>query len=494
MKNKVYLVGAGPGDIGLLTLRGLGCIKEADVIIYDALVNQKLLSFAKPSAEFIYVGKISGRHTLSQNEINELLVKKASGGKMVVRLKGGDPFIFGRGGEEACFLVDRSVPFEVVPGVTSSLACPTFAGIPLTQRGITSSLTILTGQEEDPEKSSIDWDTVAKLEGTIVILMGAENCRKISEKLIKSGKPEETPIAVIRWGTTPGQKTIVSTLKDIAKEDIAAPSVIVVGEVVKLREKLAWFEKNPLFGKVFLITRARCPLDKLSRLLEEQGACVIEFPTIKIEPLPSFERLDEALMNIKEYEWLIFTSVNGVRSFFERLLFKADIRCLAGIKICVIGPTTREACERMGIRVELEPKEFMAEGIIEAIKGFEIAGKKILILRAEEAREVLPEALREMGALVDVVPVYRTVKAKTDATRIKEMLKNFEIDLITFTSPSCAKNFCELVEEKELWSKVKVACIGPITEKKARELGFNVQIVAPEYTIAGLVKEISAKY
>ena len=250
LQGKVYLVGAGPGDIGLITLKGLESIKRADVIVYDALVNQRLLSFAKPSACLVYVGKISGKHTLSQNEINQLLVKKANEGKIVVRLKGGDPFIFGRGGEEACFLVDKAVPFEVVPGITSSLACPTFSGIPLTQRGITSSLTILTGQEDPTKESSIDWDTVAKLKGTIVILMGAENCSKISRQLIKSGKPEDTPIAVIRWGTTSKQKTIVSTLKEIAKEDITSPSVIVIGEVVSLREKLAWFEKKPLFGKM----------------------------------------------------------------------------------------------------------------------------------------------------------------------------------------------------------------------------------------------------
>ncbi|MBU1599386.1 uroporphyrinogen-III C-methyltransferase [bacterium] len=522
MKGKVYLVGAGPGDVGLLTLRGLECIKEAEVIIYDALVNQRLLSFAKSGAELVYVGKISGKHTLSQNEINQLLVKKANEGKMVVRLKGGDPFIFGRGGEEAEFLVDRGVPFEVVPGVTSSLACPSFAGIPLTQRGITSSLTILTGQEDPTKESSIDWKRMATLDGTIVILMGAENLAEIAKELIRAGKQEDTPIAVIRWGTTPRQETIVSTLKEIIKEDIAPPAVIVIGEVVRLREKLAWFEKKPLFGKTFLITRASKSADELSKLLEEQGACVIEFPTIKIEPLLSFEKLDEVIENISRYDWLIFTSANGVNSFFCRLMEKADIRCLAGIRVCVIGPATKKAVERMGIKVELEPKEFRAEGIIEAIKGLDIVRKRILILRSEEAREILPETLRDMGALVDVVPVYRTTMPETDATKIKELLKNFEpetdatmtkeilknfepetdatrikemlknseIELITFTSPSCAKNFCELIEEKRLWDKVKVACIGPITEKKARELGFNVEIVAKEYTISGLVKEI----
>ncbi|MBU2461835.1 uroporphyrinogen-III C-methyltransferase, partial [bacterium] len=346
MKGKVYLVGAGPGDVGLLTLRGLECIKEAEVIIYDALVNQRLLSFAKSGAELVYVGKISGKHTLSQNEINQLLVKKANEGKMVVRLKGGDPFIFGRGGEEAEFLVDRGVPFEVVPGVTSSLACPSFAGIPLTQRGITSSLTILTGQEDPTKESSINWKRIATLDGTIVILMGAENLAEIAKELIRAGKQEDTPIAVIRWGTTPRQETIVSTLKEIIKEDIAPPAVIVIGEVVRLREKLAWFEKKPLFGKTFLITRASKSADELSKLLEEQGACVIEFPTIKIEPLPSFEKLDEVIENISRYDWLIFTSANGVNSFFCRLMEKADIRCLAGIKVCVIGPATKKAVER----------------------------------------------------------------------------------------------------------------------------------------------------
>ncbi|MDI6751878.1 MAG: uroporphyrinogen-III C-methyltransferase [bacterium] len=490
LQGKVYLVGAGPGDIGLLTLRGLECIKDADVIIYDALVNQRLLSFAKPSACLVYVGKISTKHALSQNEINQLLVKKANKGKVVVRLKGGDPFIFGRGGEEACFLVDKGVPFEVVPGVTSSLACPTFSGIPLTQRGIASSLTILTGQEDPTKESSIDWEKIAKLEGTIVILMGAGNCSKISRQLIKLGKPEETPIAIIRWGTTPKQKTIISSLKEITKEDIASPSVIVIGEVVRLREKLAWFEKKPLFGKTILVTRARHQANELSRLLEEEGACVIEFPLIKIEPPHSFERLDEAIENISKYDWLIFTSVNGVLSFFERLLKKADIRCLAKVKVCAIGPATKEACEKTGIKVELEPKEFRAEGIIKAMKGLDIAGKNLLILRAEEAREVLPEALREMGALVDVVPVYRTIRPEASSTKIKEMLKNSEISLITFTSSSCVKNFCELIDQRELWDKVKSACIGPITEEKAKELGFNLQIVAKEYTIPGLVKEI----
>jgi uroporphyrinogen III methyltransferase/synthase len=402
----------------------------------------------------------------------------------VVRLKGGDPFIFGRGGEEASFLVDNGIQYEVVPGVTSSIACPAFAGIPLTKRGITSSLTILTGQEDPTKESSIDW---AKLEGTIVILMGAGNLAKICQELIRTGRPEETPIAVIRWGTTPKQKTIVSTLKEIIKEDISAPVVIVIGEVVRLREKLAWFEKKPLFGKKVLVTRASHQADELSALLEEEGACAIEFPTIKIEPISSF---DKAIKDINKYDWIIFTSANGVNSFFSWYLEKADIRSLAGIKVCVIGPATRKACERMGIKVDCQPEEFMAEGIVETMKGLDIAGKRILVLRSEEARQVLPESLKELGALVDVIPVYRTTLPETDIGRIKEMLKNSEIDLLTFTSPLTAKNFCELIGEKRLWENIEAACIGPITEKKARELGFNVQIVAKEYTIDSLVEEI----
>ncbi|GFP19691.1 uroporphyrin-III C-methyltransferase / precorrin-2 dehydrogenase / sirohydrochlorin ferrochelatase, partial [Candidatus Hakubella thermalkaliphila] len=353
MSGKVYLVGAGTGDEGLMTLRGLQCLKEADVIVYDRLASERPLDVTRKGAEKIYAGKFASHHTLKQEEINVLLAQKAQEGKVVVRLKGGDPFIFGRGGEEAEYLADQGIDFEVVPGVSSAYAVPAYAGIPVTQRGHTSTVAFITGHEDDTkDDSDIDWAHISTGVGTLVFLMGVRNLELIVKNLIEYGRPPETPVAVIRWGTTPQQQTIVGTLADIVDKvreaALTPPAITVVGEVVRLREKLNWFEKKPLFGKTILVTRARPQASQLVEKLSQRGAQVIEFPTIKIVPPSSFGEMDQAIQDMARYDWVIFSSVNGVESFFQRLReLGRDVRELKGIKIAVVGPKTREKIEDM---------------------------------------------------------------------------------------------------------------------------------------------------
>ncbi|MBI3991623.1 MAG: uroporphyrinogen-III C-methyltransferase, partial [Candidatus Omnitrophica bacterium] len=393
MKKKgiVYLIGAGPGDPGLITLKGIECLKKAEVVIYDHLVNPQLLSYARKDAEIIYAGKIQNKHTLTQDEINRLLVKKASSGKCVARVKGGDPFIFGRGGEEAEALVRARINFEIVPGVTSAIAVPAYAGIPLTMRKFTSTVGFITGHE-DPTKeiSDIPWDKVSTGMGTLVFLMGLNNLPEIVNRLIYHGKKPETPVAVIQWGTLPKQRTVTGNLKDIAekvkKEKLKPPSIIVVGDVVKLRNSLNWFEKRPLFGKRILVTRTREQASELSNMLKDLGADVIEFPTIEIRPISDYKKADNAISNLSQYSYLFLTSVNGVRFFKERLdALGLDSRAVAGVKVCAIGPRTAEELEKIGIKPDFIPSEYSAEGILNKIHN--LKGKNILILRAVEARD-----------------------------------------------------------------------------------------------------------
>lgn len=498
-KGMVYLVGAGPGDPGLITVKGLDCVGRADVLIYDRLAGEGILSKARSDAEMIYVGKGPDRHTLKQDEINRLLVDKALEGKTVARLKGGDPFVFGRGGEEAEALFKAGIPFEIVPGVTSAVAVPAYAGIPVTHRGLSSSFSVITGNE-DPEKaeSDIDWQGIANSAGTLVFLMGMANISSIAGSLIRNGRPKETPAAVIRWGTRPEQRTLVGTLENIAsravEEGFSNPSVIVVGDVVALREKLAWFEKRPLSGCRVLVTRSREQASELSRRIEELGGAAVEFPTIVIGDPEDYTPLDRAVKSASIYNWIIFTSANGVNFFFNRLFeLNMDIRELKGINICAIGPKTKEKLEGYGIRVDYVPDEYRAEEIAAGLKGRINPGHRVLLPRADIARKALVELLQLEGAVVDEVTAYKTSAAGGDSGRVRRMLQDGEIDVITFTSSSTVKNFVSALGENDIGGLIKsarVACIGPITAETARQNGLPVHIEAKSYTIEGLVEAI----
>jgi uroporphyrinogen III methyltransferase/synthase len=500
-KGIVYLVGAGPGDPGLLTIKAKACLEEADVVIYDYLANDAFLEHADEKAELIYVGKKGGSHTMRQEDINRLIVDKAQRGLTVVRLKGGDPFIFGRGGEEAEELVKAGVPFEVVPGVTSAIAVPAYAGIPLTHRDYTSTVAFITGHE-DPTKeaSSIAWDKLATGVGTLVFLMGVGKLPQIAKSLMANGRTADTPVALIHRGTVPGQKTVVGTLQDIAeraqKEGLKPPAIIVVGEIVKLREKLNWFEKKPLFGKRIVVTRARQQASEFLAHLTELGAACVEFPTIQVVPPKSWNALDRAIMRLERYQWLLFTSVNGVRYFFNRVKdLGFDVRELKGARIGAIGPKTAQAIQKKGFSPDLVPNEYRAEAVVEAFKQWDVKGARILLPRASEAREILPLELTKMGASVDEVPAYQTVTPEHDKGVIKGMLEEGEIEMVTFTSSSTVTNFVgmfrgERQHLKEWMAHVAVACIGPITARTAEKEGLSVSLIPKEYTIDALTNAI----
>jgi len=502
-KGKVFLVGAGPGDPGLITIKGLECIRNADVIIYDYLASPALLSHAPEQTEIIYVGKKGGDHTLSQERINELIVEKAGSGLTVTRLKGGDPFIFGRGGEEAEILVKENIPFEIVPGVTSAIAAPAYAGIPLTHRKFTSTVAFVTGHE-DPGKteSSIDWESLSKGVGTIVFLMGVKNLPQIVGQLTEYGMPSDTPIALVRWGTTSQQITVTGTLENIVEQvneaGLKAPAIIVVGEVVSLRETLKWFENRPLFGKRIIVTRAREQASDLVKLLSDAGAECLEFPTIKVEPPGDWNPLDQAIERLSSYDWLVFTSVNGVKFFFDRLFeYGRDVRALSHLRTAVIGPATEKRLFDFGIRSDIVPESYRAESIVEAFRNENVTGIKILLPRAKDARSVLPVELRKMGAHVDEISVYHTSTVTENSGILLQYLEEDAVDLITFTSSSTVKNFKTLLPPEkfeELIKKVKVASIGPVTTETAKELGFEVHITAETYTIPGLCNTILQYY
>ncbi|RJP41956.1 MAG: uroporphyrinogen-III C-methyltransferase [Desulfobacteraceae bacterium] len=500
---KVYLIGAGPGDPGLLTLKGRSCIARSDVVIYDYLAAPELLAHAGPDAELIYVGKKGGDHTLPQAGINDLIVEKAGQGRIVARLKGGDPFIFGRGGEEVERLIEEGIDFEVVPGVTSAVAAPAYAGIPLTHRQFTSSVTFVTGHE-DPAKetSSINWQALAQGGGTLVFFMGVKNLTFIAERLLHYGMSRQTPAALVRWGTTPRQQTVTGTLGTIA--DVAAdagmapPALIVVGEVVRLREKMKWFETRPLFGKSIVVTRARAQASDLVSRLAELGAVCHEVPAIRIIPEEDYGSMDRAISEITAYDWLIFTSVNGVDFFFKRLFYAGlDVRALGRIRTAVIGPATAERLLGFGIKTDILPASFRAESVIDAFKKEPMAGKRVLLPRAKEARPILPVELTRMGAVVDEIPVYRTIRDGEGDDDIVAALAAGKIDMITFTSSSTVTNFKALLPEnrfRDLIQNVAIAAIGPITADTARENGFPVHVTADQYTIDGLCDAIMQYY
>ncbi|MFO7986897.1 MAG: uroporphyrinogen-III C-methyltransferase [Desulfatiglandaceae bacterium] len=499
---KVYLVGAGPGDPGLLTVKGKQCLSQADVVIYDYLANPAFLDLAREGAEILYVGKRGGAHTMSQEAINRLIVEYAVSGKMVVRLKGGDPFIFGRGGEEAQELIKSGVAFEVVPGVTSAISVPAYAGIPLTHRDHTATVAFVTGHE-DPLKgqSTVAWDRLAAGVGTLVFLMGVGNLPEITKKLMENGRPGDTPVAVIRRGTLSDQKTVVGTLNNIVRlvqeSRIHPPAITVVGDVVHLRSELNWFETKPLFGKRIVVTRARAQASDFVQALSLLGAQCIEFPTIKVIPPENWDLVDQAIRDLKTYDWLLFTSINGVNFFLERLgVMGKDIRDLKGIKIGAIGPKTASAWKDLGINVDLMPDEYRAEAVVEAFRKAGVHRARILIPRAAKAREILPEALRDMGAEVHVVPVYRTTRPDHGTSLVKTLLEKGEVDMVTFTSSSTVTNFVGMFEavEQDLhqWmADTAVACIGPITAKTAQDEGLSVTVIPEEYTIDALTRTVA---
>ncbi|RPJ21807.1 MAG: uroporphyrinogen-III C-methyltransferase, partial [Desulfobacteraceae bacterium] len=422
-------------------------------------------------------------------------------GLRVVRLKGGDPFIFGRGGEEAQELVKAGIPFEVVPGVTSAIAVPAYAGIPLTHRDFTATVAFVTGHE-DPTKdtSNIAWDKIATGIGTLVFLMGVGNLSKIAASLMDHGRSPETPVAVIRAGTVPGQRTVTGSLGNIAevaqKEKIKPPAIIVVGDVVSLRKDLNWFEQRPLFGKRIVVTRAREQASDFVARLSELGAECVEFPSIEVIPPPNWKELDRAIGNLEAYQWLVFTSVNGVKYFFDRLEVSGqDARNLKGIKIAAIGPKTADAIRGKGVKPDLVPEEYRAEAVVEAFRNHGVKGLRILLPRAAEAREVLPQELEKMGATVEVVEAYRTVKPEGSKNEIRAMLEKADIHMVTFTSSSTVSNFMEMFEEEgdrllKWMERVTVACIGPVTAKTAKERGLSVRITPSDYTIEALAQAI----
>lgn len=493
---KVYIIGAGPGDPELITVKGLRCIREADVLIYDHLVSEELLCGAKEASRLIYVGKQGGDHTLSQDEINRRLVEEAGQGRIVTRLKGGDPFIFGRGGEEAEVLAKAGIPFEIVSGVTSAIAVPSYAGIPLTHRGYTSTVAFVTGHEDPTkEQSDIDWGALAGI-GTLVFLMGVKNLPNIAAGLIAHGKDPDTPAALIRWGTTADQQTLAGTLANIAQraeeKKVLPPAILVVGRVVGLRDPLDWFEKKPLFGRGVVITRPEAQAAQMRELLWQQGARVISFPTIDIVPPESWHALDEALKRLESYDWIIFTSANGVRFFFRRLQETGrDLRDLKGIRICTIGPATASALEAMGIRVDLVPESYISEGVVSAFDKHDINGRKILLPRAEMARDVIPDGLAALGAAVDVVTVYRTVASDRKKGELELLIAAGKVDVITFTSPSTVTNFMAIMEKDfRLPPQIRIACIGPVTAAAVKKAGLPVDILREEFTIPGLVEAL----
>lgn len=500
---RVYLIGAGPGDPGLLTIKAKECIETADVVVYDYLASPLLLEYARKDAQIIYVGKKGGDHTLTQDGINQLLVDKAKQGLDVARLKGGDPFVFGRGGEEAQMLLNHGVHYEVIPGVTSAIAAPAYAGIPVTHRDHTSFVSFITGHEDPTKKDTrMQWDVYAKSNATLVFLMGVKNLENIVKNLVDHGKPSTTPVALVRWGTTARQQTVTGTLDTIVanvqKARLKSPAIIVIGHVVSLRDELAWFDKRPLFGKRIVITRARAQASGLVSQLTRLGAHCIELPTIQITPPKDIQVLKTAIEQISGYDWLVFTSVNGVKFFFDTLFdMGQDVRSLGHLKFACIGPVTKERLRDYGIISDILPETYRAESVIKAFSAISLADKKILLPRAKVARTILPEELTKMGARVDEVAAYETQLNPGGKQELVSLLENNEIDVVTFTSSSTVSNFMSLLDDKDtksLLKNVKTASIGPITSDTARSLDIEPDIEAAEYTIQGLVNSLLTYY
>jgi uroporphyrinogen III methyltransferase/synthase len=491
---KVYLVGAGPGDPRLITVRGVECLGAAEVVVYDRLASSRLLEHVPAAAERVFVGKGPRQHTMTQEEINALLVERGRAGKVVVRLKGGDPYVFGRGGEEGQALAEAGVPFEVVPGVTSAIAGPAYAGIPVTHRNVASSFAVVTGHE-DPTKpgSAIRWDGLANGPDTLVFLMGVEHLDTIVANLRTYGRSAGEPAAAIRWATTPEQQTVVGTLGDIAERVAEAglrpPAVLVVGQVVGLQPDLDWRGRLPLAEVRVLVTRARQQASALSSRLVELGATPLEYPTIEIRPADDPRPFDEAIDGLRRYDWIVFTSTNGVDAFWERLASAGkDSRALASLRVCAIGPSTAAALEWRGIVADWLPREFVTDSILDGFRAYDLNGARVLLARADIAPPALAEGLRAQGATVDEVTAYRTVPSTESREQLLAALEARQIDMVTLTSSSTARNLVEGISGRlDLLDGLTIASIGPVTSRTARELGLQVEVEAVVHTIDGLV-------
>ncbi len=495
----VYLIGAGPGDPELLTLKGKRCLEEADLIVGDYLADPRILAFANPKAEYVYVGKMCGNHTMKQEDISRLIAEKGKEGKVVARLKGGDPFVFGRGGEEILELRKEGVAYEVVPGVTSAIAGPCYAGIPVTHRKVAASFAVITGHEDPTKKeSSIHWDKLAGGVDTLIFLMGVHQAGMIAEKLMTYGRRGDTPAAFIRWGTRPYQEVYETTLEKagetVEKLGIQPPAVFIVGDVVGLRKEMQWFDNKPLFGKKVIVTRSRSQASRLTHHLETLGADCVEIPVISIaEPSDDFESLDRGLAHLEDYQWLIFTSQNGVDCFFKRLYSKGlDARAIGHVQIACIGPATDRALRPYGVHADFIPKEYKAEGLLEELAPHIKKGTKIFIPRAKVAREILPDGLRAMGAEVDVAEAYCTVADEENKKKLNELLDEGKVDIITLTSSSTVHNLVAMApDKKDKIARCLLACIGPITAEACKDYGFTPGIVSNVYTIDGLTDAIA---
>jgi uroporphyrinogen III methyltransferase/synthase len=502
---KVFLVGAGPGDPKLITVRGMEAIQQADVVVYDRLASPRLLRHMRAGAQSIYVGKLPDRHTLKQEEINELLVKLALAGNVVTRLKGGDPAVFGRVGEEAMALAAHAVPFEMVPGVSSAIAVPAYAGIPVTHRGLTSSFAVVTGHE-CPKKadSDIDWQKLATATGTLVFLMGVKNLATLCETMITCGRDPQTPVALIQWGTCSAQRTVVGTLATIVEQvregAIGSPAITIVGEVVHLREQLAWYEKKPLFGRKIVVTRARAQASELVRLIEDAGGEALEFPVIRTQPLQTAEALqvlDAQLMRLTEYDWLLFTSVNAVDAFFARLqALRLDIRALRA-QIVTVGEKTAAAVAQRGLLVHAVPETAQQEGVWQRLSepGQLQAGERVLFVRAATARSWLADQVRAYGAELSEAVVYETILDEQQDPYAVEQLQQGAVDAVTFASSSAVLNFVDMQTKYgfSLPPDCAVICIGPVTAETARAAGLSVRHVAARASLESLLAALISK-
>ncbi|MCX8045216.1 MAG: uroporphyrinogen-III C-methyltransferase [Desulfobacterota bacterium] len=499
----VYLVGAGPGDPELLTLRGKRLLEQADVIVYDRLVHTNLLAWARPAAELIFVGKEPAGHTLAQDEINRVIAEKALQGKTVVRLKGGDPFLFGRGGEEAIYLADKGIRFEIVPGVSSALAAPAYAGIPLTHRDMASSVAVVTGHEKHGKVlSALKWDRLAQATDTMVFLMAVDNLEHIVTQLLRHGRPAETPCALVVCGTTAAQRVVGGTLASITdrahKASVHPPAVFVIGDVVSLRERLVWVEKKPLWGKKVLITRPLPHAFAFADKLSELGAEPVLFPTIELVKEHNAKTLDEALSHIESYNWIVFTSAYAVAVFFEELSARRiDIRGLRQASIAAIGPETKRSVEATGCLVSVIPQTFTAEGLLSALHGKIKKGDRVLLPRSRDARPLLAEGLKQFGAIVDEVFLYRTMMPSRVDSAVLNDIRSGKIDILTFTSPTAVHNFVTLIGQEHV-ARIAldrcVAVIGPITAAAARSCGLTPSVEAATYTTDGLLAALKAYF
>ncbi len=503
MKGIAYLIGAGPGDPGLFTLKGKACVEAADVVIYDYLADEELLGWAPSDAELIYAGKQAGNHALTQDEINALLVNRVAAGHVVARLKGGDPLVFGRGGEEAMALRAAGLAFEIVPGVTSAIAAPAYAGIPVTQRAMATSFAVVTGHE-DPTKETtgVNWKHIACGADTLTFVMGLGNLPDIAARLQEYGRDAATPAAVVRWGTKPEQQTVVGTLATIAQEveraGLKPPGLLIVGDVVGLRPQLNWFEEKPLFGARVVVTRARKQAGALSRLLRQQGAYVMSVPAIRTVATDNHAEQDAVLHNLAPFDWVLFTSVNTVEYFAEALVRNGlDMRALAGKTVMAVGKKTAAGLAKAGIVADSVPANASAEGMLAVLEGVPMKGRKVLLPRAAEARELLPDTLREAGAEVTVLPVYRTEPELRGGhgERLAAALREGTVDVVTFTSASTVRNIVAMLgDDASLLRNVQLIAIGDITAAELHAYGLQEDGIAEEATIEALAEAVAVAY